>query len=71
MTDGNVWTTSGVSAGTDGVLAWMAEVYGEDYAEKVVNGMEYFRHPDSSNDPFAKINGCEDVPPVNSYPVNS
>ena len=64
MVDGNIWTTSGVSAGTDGMLAWIAEVYGEGYAEKIVNGMEFFRHPDSSNDPFAEINGCQDVPPV-------
>lgn len=36
-----IWTTSGVSAGTDGFVAWMKEVYGRDYGEKVCLWMEY------------------------------
>ncbi|KAK7049309.1 hypothetical protein VNI00_005910 [Paramarasmius palmivorus] len=57
VTDGNIWTTSGVSAGIDGTLAWMAEVFGEDVATNVANGMEYERHTNASWDPFAELYG--------------
>ncbi|KAK7032423.1 hypothetical protein VNI00_013171 [Paramarasmius palmivorus] len=57
IVDGNIWTTSGVSAGMDGTLAWMAEVYGEDAALDVANGMEYERHTNGSWDPFADLYG--------------
>jgi transcriptional regulator GlxA family with amidase domain len=59
-----VWTTSGVSAGTDGVIAWISKVYGEDLARRVVQWMEYIRNPDPHNDPFAALYNCQDVPPV-------
>lgn len=60
---GNVWTTSGVSAGTDGMIAWMASVYPWEVVDQVVAGMEYNRVTDPDNDPFASIHACEDVPP--------
>ena len=66
IVDGNVWTTSGVSAGTDGMIAWIEQVYGEQAASKAVEQMEYFRHPDSGNDPFAAEHDDHDVPPVSS-----
>jgi transcriptional regulator GlxA family with amidase domain len=40
VTDGNIWTTSGVSAGIDGFLAFLAEIYGDTTAATVANGME-------------------------------
>ena len=61
----NIWTTSGVSAGTDGMIAWMASLFPNEVVEEVVNqGMEYNREKDASNDPFAKINNVKDIPPV-------
>jgi transcriptional regulator GlxA family with amidase domain len=33
--DGNVWSSSGVSAGIDVTLAWIACLYGEDVATNV------------------------------------
>jgi hypothetical protein len=57
-----VWTSSGVSAGTDAVIAWMSQVYGEDVAAKTCIWMEYNRETDPSNDPFAAIYDCKDVP---------
>lgn len=55
---GNIWTTSGVSAGTDGMLAWMKKIYGQDpdgvyFSKKVADGMEWIAAEDHLNDPFA------------------
>lgn len=36
----NIWTTSGVSAGVDGTLAWMESLVGHEIVESVVNTME-------------------------------
>ncbi|GLB41557.1 putative protein kinase activity [Lyophyllum shimeji] len=55
VVDGNIWTSSGVSAGLDAIFAFMAAVYGQEAAEKVANVMEYERHQDPSRDPFAKL----------------
>ncbi|KAF7344249.1 Class I glutamine amidotransferase-like protein [Mycena venus] len=59
---GNVWTTSGVSAGTDGMIAWIAQVYGEDKAQFACNSMEYNRQANPDLDPFAAVYGAQDVP---------
>jgi transcriptional regulator GlxA family with amidase domain len=40
--DGNVWTAAGVSAGIDLILAFIADVAGEDVAGKVQFGAEYY-----------------------------
>ncbi|KAL4778022.1 class I glutamine amidotransferase-like protein [Aspergillus varians] len=59
VVDGNVWTSSGVSAGIDVVLAWMGVVYGEGVARGVADLMEYTRHEDAGVDPFAGLYGLE------------
>ncbi|KAL8712679.1 MAG: hypothetical protein Q9220_003211 [cf. Caloplaca sp. 1 TL-2023] len=51
--DGNVWTSSGVSAGVDCVLAWIGRVWGEDVAEGVAGGMEWNRWREGGEDPWA------------------
>jgi transcriptional regulator GlxA family with amidase domain len=55
--DGNIWTTSGVSAGMDGVYAYVAHLYGEAVSLDIANGLEYERHTNASWDPFGKIWG--------------
>ena len=55
VVDGNIWTSSGVSAGIDAILAFIGEVYGKDVAEEIANVMEYERHQDASWDPFAEL----------------
>ena len=40
ISDGNIWTTSGVAAGTDGFLAWIEAIYGSATAKTVSDGME-------------------------------
>ena len=51
--EGNIWTTSGVSAGIDGAFAIVQYLYGEDMAEWIAQWMEYVRITDPNNDPFA------------------
>lgn len=63
VVDGNIWTSSGVSAGLDVVYAFIGEVYGSSVAEKLANMLEYERHTDSNWDPFAKL---YDLPETNA-----
>jgi transcriptional regulator GlxA family with amidase domain len=51
--DGKVWTTSGVSAGIDGILAWIASVYGMDLAHWIEYAMEYEWRNDWQWEPYA------------------
>ncbi|KAJ5779527.1 hypothetical protein N7457_007247 [Penicillium paradoxum] len=57
VVDGNVWSSSGVSAGIDATLAWIEEVYGSEVASQISNEIEYTRHEDPSYDPFAELYG--------------
>jgi transcriptional regulator GlxA family with amidase domain len=54
VVDGNIWTSSGISAGIDLGFAWMAEVFGEDTAQLVADRSEYERNVDSGNDRYAE-----------------
>ncbi|KAH8886504.1 DJ-1/PfpI family protein [Thozetella sp. PMI_491] len=60
--DGDTWTSSGVSAGIDVALAWIASIFGEEKATDLANSMEFTRAPSASDDPFAAMYNCEDVP---------
>ncbi|KAI0542736.1 ThiJ/PfpI family protein [Xylaria digitata] len=53
VADGNIWTSSGVSAGIDLMFAFIADQYGEETAKQLADIAEYVRNPDSSVDPFA------------------
>jgi len=57
VVDGNIWTSSGVTAGLDAVFAFIEVVYGSKAAETVANMLEYERHTDPSWDPFAELYG--------------
>lgn len=64
---GNVWTCSGVSAGTDGMLAFLERVYkevDEGLVQRVADSMEYRRETDATDDPFCVLHGAQDVPPI-------
>ncbi|KAF4542458.1 Dj-1 family protein [Lasiodiplodia theobromae] len=50
---GKVWSSSGVSAGVDATLAWMAEVFGEAVADEVAAVMEWTRVRAWWDDPWA------------------
>jgi putative intracellular protease/amidase len=53
--DGKVFTSSGVSAGTDMSLALIAKMFGFERAEMLAKQLEYQWHTDKNNDPFAII----------------
>ncbi|KAF8854238.1 class I glutamine amidotransferase-like protein [Acephala macrosclerotiorum] len=59
--DGNVFTSSGVSAGIDVTIAFIEAVYGNATATSIANGMEYVRHLNSTDDPFAALYGLTDA----------
>ncbi|KAL4924997.1 DJ-1/PfpI family protein [Aspergillus undulatus] len=53
VVDGNIWSSSGISAGIDATLAFIAESYGKENATLISDQMEYEWHEDSSWDPYA------------------
>lgn len=55
--DGNVFTSSGVSAGIDMTLAALAAMEGHSVAEAIAQGCEYHWQQDADADPFAAIHG--------------
>lgn len=55
--DGNVMTSSGVSAGMDMALALIEHTHGREVAQQVAVWAEYEWHTDADRDPFAKVHG--------------
>lgn len=55
VTDGNIWTASGISAGMDMMYAFVSEMYGEDVAAEIAQRSEYVRNTDSTDDPFSDL----------------
>jgi transcriptional regulator GlxA family with amidase domain len=55
--DGNIWTSSGISAGIDMMFAFIEKQYGSDAAEDVRRGSEYVRNTNPKDDPFAQYAG--------------
>jgi len=51
--DGNLITSSGVSAGTDMALALIARLHGRDMAASAARNMEYIWNDKADEDPFA------------------
>lgn len=52
--DGKVFTSSGVSAGTDMALAVVARLQGADAARQLASSVEYEWHDKADDDPFAR-----------------
>jgi len=59
--DGNTCPSSGVSTGIDVTIAWIASVYGDSVAQGISDGMEYIRHTNSTDDPFAALYNLTDA----------
>ena len=53
VVDGNVWTSSGLSAGIDITLEFVECIYGEELAARLTEGLELERHTDPRWDPFS------------------
>ena len=52
VTDGKFYTSSGVSAGIDMTLGFIADLYGIDEARKIACHIEYLWNEDKETDPF-------------------
>jgi transcriptional regulator GlxA family with amidase domain len=55
VVDGNIWTSSGVTAGIDAMFAFLKSIYGEELATRTAEMMEHIRHEDPDDDPFTYI----------------
>ncbi|MFO0948338.1 MAG: DJ-1/PfpI family protein [Planctomycetota bacterium] len=53
--DGEIVTSSGVSAGMDMALHVVKRLYGEELAQRIADLTEYEWHRDANRDPFAKF----------------
>jgi transcriptional regulator GlxA family with amidase domain len=53
--DGNIISSSGISAGIDATYAFAGKVYGEDVAQYLSLSAEYNRVTDPHDDHFGKI----------------
>ena len=53
VVDGNIVTSSGISAGIDASYAFVALNYGDDIAESLADSAEYVRWMDPEYDPFS------------------
>ncbi len=53
--DGNVVTSSGVSAGIDMSLHVVERLFGSEIAERIANATEYQWHRNANDDPFARF----------------
>lgn len=52
--DGNIYTSSGVSAGMDMAHGFIADNFGIEVARKIANGIEYIWNSNSKEDRFAE-----------------
>ncbi|KAI0485588.1 DJ-1/PfpI family protein [Xylaria cf. heliscus] len=52
VVDGNIWSSSGATAGLDLTFAWIEHIWGQQWAEYVMGREEYVPHPQDF-DPFA------------------
>lgn len=53
--DGNLTSSSGVSAGTDMALSVVGKAYGDEFARTLAAAIEYVWNDDPSDDPFAAL----------------
>ncbi|CAI4212697.1 unnamed protein product [Parascedosporium putredinis] len=56
VVDGNLWTSSGVSAGTDMTLGWLEHLFGKNESERVRIYLEWNKL-EQDDDPFAELLG--------------
>jgi putative intracellular protease/amidase len=55
VVDDNIWSTSGIAAGIDGLLGLVEHIYDADTSIALANDLEYEWHNDPAWDPFGAI----------------
>jgi transcriptional regulator GlxA family with amidase domain len=55
VVDGNIWSSSSVSAGIGVAYAFIAALYWDGVAGGIANSSDYVRWLDPSYDPFAAV----------------
>ncbi len=55
LKDGNIYTSSGVSAGIDMTLGFIADLMGKEKAIDISQSIEYIWNENSTYDPFSKM----------------
>jgi transcriptional regulator GlxA family with amidase domain len=53
--DGNIYTSSGVSAGIDMTLGFISDLFGRDLAKQQSNEIEYNWEENPEHDPFSEL----------------
>lgn len=53
VTDGNVYTSSGISAGIDMALGFVSDQFGKEKATDIAESIEYIWNEEKDNDPFS------------------
>jgi putative intracellular protease/amidase len=66
VTDGKLWTSSGVSAGTDMLLGWIGARYGAAEQERIMVSMEW-NSLGQADDPFADYYNLTDDKPTAGF----
>jgi transcriptional regulator GlxA family with amidase domain len=61
--DGNVYTSSGVTAGIDATLQFIEDIWGKARADSISKGAEHIRVSNPDDDPFS--DGLVDIFPLN------
>lgn len=54
IADGQYYTSSGVSAGIDMALGFIADQFGRAKADEIAHGIEYLWNSEAENDPFTR-----------------
>ena len=54
VVDEKYYTSSGISAGMDMALGFVADRFGQEQADALAERIEYVRHADRNEDPFAR-----------------
>ncbi len=54
MVNDTIYTSSGVSAGIDMTLGFVADLFGAEKARELCGRLEYVWNDDRQNDPFAE-----------------
>ncbi|EED16209.1 ThiJ/PfpI family protein [Talaromyces stipitatus ATCC 10500] len=55
VAEGNIWSSSGISAGMDMMFAYVEYIWGKEFANTIAKRMEYIRNEDWDNDPFWEV----------------